>query len=109
MIEAKYKRVDLELCMIGHAKYAEIGKDIVCAGASALFFAALSELRSRGFKYLADLGDGYAYLKASPSAEERHTCLAIFDTVVAGLENIAQQYPDYIRLVKEDNTNGIDC
>jgi uncharacterized protein YsxB (DUF464 family) len=48
-------------------------------------------------------------LKASSSAEERHTCLVIFDTVVAGLKNIAQQYPDYIRLVKEDNTNGIDC
>lgn len=102
MTEAKYNKEKLELSIRGHAGYDELGKDIVCAGVSALFFAAYAELRNRGFKYFADLDDGYVFLKAYPSAEERHTCLAIFDTVVAGLENIAQHYPDNIQLTKEE-------
>lgn len=102
MTEVKYNRLELDLSVRGHAGFAEAGKDIVCAGVSALFFAAYSELRNRGFKYFADLDDGYATIKAYPSAEERHTCLAILDTVVAGLENIAKQYPDYIKLIKEE-------
>ena len=102
MTEVKYNRLELELSVRGHAGYAEAGKDIVCAGVSALFFAAYAELKNRDFKYFADLDDGYAMLKAYPSAEERHTCLVIFDTVVAGLKNIAQQYPDNIQLIKEE-------
>lgn len=102
MTEVKYNRLELDLSVRGHAGYAEAGKDIVCAGVSALFFAAYAELRNRGFKYFVDQDDGYATLKAYPSAEERHTCLVIFDTVVAGLENIAQQYSDNIQLIKEE-------
>lgn len=102
MTEVKYNRIELALSIRGHAGYAESGKDIVCAGVSALFFAAYAELRNRGFRYFADLDDGYATLQAYPSAEERHTCITILDTVVAGLDNLAQHYPENIKLIKEE-------
>ena len=71
MTEIRYNPIALRIRISGHAGHAPAGQDIVCAGVSALFFAAYAELRNRGFKYFADLDEpeGYALIEAYPSAE----------------------------------------
>jgi uncharacterized protein YsxB (DUF464 family) len=104
MTEIRYNPVELRIKTNGHAAHAPVGQDIVCAGVSALLFAAYAELRNRGFKFFADADEakGYMLIEAYPSAEERHTCHVIFETVVAGLENIARHYPNNVKIVKEE-------
>lgn len=106
MINVIYNRLEVSMTLSGHAGYAEPGKDIVCAGASALIYAVPEELRSRGFKYFADAAEkeGFITIKAYPSAEERHSCLVIFDTVFSGLKELARNYPQYVHVEKEERT-----
>lgn len=104
MTNIKYNPIDLSLTLKGHSGYAESGKDIVCAGISSLFFALHRSLHERGFMSFADLNnpEGYAQIRAYPSAEERHTCVVMFETVVTGFELLAQNYPDYVNIAKEE-------
>ncbi len=83
----------------GHTGYAEAGRDIVCAGVSAILQAAVLGLEE--------------YLKLRPKVEqekgyfscqvERDIFLnreidAILETMVLGLRAIEREYPDYIKV-----------
>ena len=105
MTEIKYDPIALSLTVRGHAGYAEAGRDIVCAGVSALFYAIPTTLREKGFKCYADADEreGFATVRAFPAAEERHSCFMIFETVVAGMKALASNYPDYVHVDKEES------
>lgn len=104
MTEVIYKPCDFSLLLHGHAGYAEAGKDIVCAGLSALMFTIPASLKARGIRYSLDLGatDGEARLKAYPDADERYACMIIFETIAEGLALIAEHYPDNVKYSKEE-------
>ena len=88
----------------GHAGYAEYGKDIVCAGVSALMQTLRPALLERGIRntmYMITTGESRMEVKAEPECEERYTCLVVFETVLAGLKEIARAYPDYVLIKVE--------
>jgi len=91
-----------ELKVTGHADYSEYGSDIVCSAVSALTQTALL-----GLLNVAQLDIEYSinegFLSFSiPQIEDRDVRLkawAIIDTMVLGLNNIAENYSPYIELV----------
>lgn len=87
----------------GHAGYAEYGKDIVCAGVSALMQTlrpALLELGIRNTMHMITTGESRIEVKAEPEWQ-RYPCLVVFETVLAGLKEIARAYPDYVSIKVE--------
>lgn len=104
MTEVIYKPCEFSLLLHGHAGYAEAGKDIVCAGLSALMFSIPASLNARGIKYAIDLGatEGEARIKAYPDTDERYACMIIFETIAEGLALMAEHHPDNVKYSKEE-------
>lgn len=88
----------------GHARYADHGQDIVCAGTSAVAQTAVL-----GLEHFADgevklkIKKGYLYcaLKDSLSSVARERGTIILQTMALGLEMIARSYPQNVQLVWE--------
>lgn len=81
----------------GHAGYAECGKDIVCAGVTALtqtLIGSLKELTSDDIKY--DISPGWANINYGNLSEESKT---LVDSFFIGICMIADEFPDYVRVV----------
>lgn len=90
----------VSLVLNGHAGYAEHGKDIVCAGISALCGAleiALEKLQETGaaVSCLCKAGDGFFSAEARGVQLNGGTKTA-FDLVYGGLCRIEEAYPQYI-------------
>ncbi len=100
MIRARYRREAPELTIAGHAGYAPAGQDIVCAGVSALTGALLMTLKERedagdgGLEFRYDREEMTVRWRAERDEEAIRTA---FDTVWAGIELLAEEYPDYVR------------
>ena len=86
----------------GHSGYAQEGSDIVCAGISALVITienalcqllALSPVERGG-------EDGFleVILPEKMTDKQMQDAQLLLSTLHIGLENIAQAYPDYVRL-----------
>jgi uncharacterized protein YsxB (DUF464 family) len=91
-----YKSMEIS----GHAEYAEYGKDIVCAGVSALVETAVLGLENVvGIKPLVNKKQGFFILKLpdSMTEEESKNAAIILETIFLGLEDIAKSYPLNIR------------
>lgn len=91
-----YKSMEIS----GHAEYAEYGKDIVCAGVSALVETAVLGLENVvGVKPLVNKKQGFFILKLpdSMTEEESKNAAIILETIFLGLEDIANSYPLNIR------------
>lgn len=87
-----------ELCINGHAGYAEYGKDIVCSGVSAIVYALLGwiEHHEDELTELEDVivEDGQVYI-ACAGNDRVNTA---FQVAVTGLVQIARQYPDCVEI-----------
>ncbi|MDD4570523.1 MAG: ribosomal-processing cysteine protease Prp, partial [Tepidanaerobacteraceae bacterium] len=80
--------------------YAEYGKDIVCAGVSALTETAVLGLKNiAGIKPLVYKKEGCLILKLpdNMTPEELKKAAIILETIVLGLEDISKSYPSNIR------------
>ena len=87
----------------GHAQYAEYGKDIVCAGVSALAETAVLGLEKiAGIKPKLKKQEGYFVLRLpkNMSSEEALKASLILETIFLGLEDIAKSYPSNIQTEK---------
>lgn len=114
MIVIRVTRRDggLELSAVGHAGYAPRGRDIVCAGVSALLYGFIAYLEetapiatAEGFSPVGgaapwEIGeaDGRLWVR-NRSLDGRDG--AAFASVEAGLRLIAACYPDYVTLVTD--------
>ncbi len=81
----------------GHAGFADIGEDIVCASvSSAAFMAANTITEIIGAKADANADDGAMILKVNEPCERT-------ETVLKGLElhlsELSKQYPDNIKII----------
>lgn len=85
----------------GHAEYADKGKDIVCAGVSALVNALANIARELGEKKVIPLWMVW------PDADPFHIYVetggnpavnAVMDTFVTEFCQIADQYPDHVQV-----------
>ena len=81
----------------GHAGFAGLGQDIVCAAVSTLFYT-LAEHLSRTTETEDDIGPGYAYLRWDGDAVE---AVEMFKT---GLEMIEAEHPECLRI--EDTSSA---
>lgn len=84
----------------GHAGYAPLGQDIVCAAISALtqtLIASIEELT--GNKIKCDLRRGNAVIEYEDLTEDAQLLVESF---FIGAEGIAKAYPDCVRTVRMD-------
>ena len=102
MIEIVYNRGYHRVVVKGHAGSAEIGRDLVCAGASALVLTLVANVRqmeakgyTRSTAVTVDSGD--AEVQVEPKAEFRLSIMQILDAICAGFEVLANEYPEYVR------------
>jgi hypothetical protein len=85
----------------GHAGYAEPGRDIICAGVSALFFA-LAEATNRAegiLRLVTEKGKSALSYRPSRAAARR---LSVFR---AGVEMLEESYPDFVRVIEQGRKN----
>ncbi len=81
----------------GHAGYDEYGKDIVCAGVTALvetLIASIEKLTSDKIEY--DISSGKAYIKYRDLSENAET---LIDSFFIGICMIASEFPNNVRIV----------
>lgn len=101
MIRATYHRRHHRLTVTGHARSAEEGRDLVCAGASTLALtlaSAVADLVEKGqaSEPVLRLDKGDAEICCRSANRFKAVVTLIFDTVCGGFELLATQYPEYI-------------
>lgn len=81
-----------EVIAMGHANYAECGKDIVCAGVSSLMFAFSGACEEN----ISDavIEKGYFAVKCKKNYKTKH----YMKMLVCGLKNMQENYPEYIKI-----------
>lgn len=108
MIKVTYtpKAKSLTVDIAGHAYSGEAGRDLVCAAISALGYTLaknIERLDEGGALYGGTCqGEaGKMHLSVRPREEMRSVARLTFDTVCAGLELLAKDYPEYVRFTQK--------
>ena len=101
MIEAVYWKEHCRLKVTGHACSNEIGKDLVCAGASTLAITMAANVRfmaEMGYvrDLIIELDSGEALIQCTPVRTYRKSVEQVFNSVCVGFEALAAQYPEFI-------------
>ena len=86
------------LTVEGHAGYAPKGQDIVCAAVSALVYALIGTLEETENVAEVVLRPGYAAVEAKEKT-------AAFDLLRCGLGQLAERYPDFVRVEMISHNN----
>lgn len=103
MINVEFKPLKHEISIKGHANFAEEGKDIICASASALLYTVkaslekASEMVQEGTLKIT-VKKGNAKVKCVPKEAYEGNVDVIFWTVLNGFEALAEAYPDHVTL-----------
>lgn len=98
MITVEYKKslYKVELIVKGHSEWNKIGRDIVCAGVSALISTLVMHFAGDGCNETGlffELEDGYAEISTYDSELVEH-----FEFVLTGLKAIAKAYPKNVKV-----------
>jgi uncharacterized protein YsxB (DUF464 family) len=101
MIKVTYHRDLNHVTVEGHAQSGEVGHDLVCASASILVHtlaAFVNSMKSaRQTKYpIVKLEEGHAVIACNAPSRYKTPVTLAFDTVCAGFELLAHDYPDNI-------------
>ena len=95
MIEVRIRPERIEIS--GHAGYAEPGKDIVCAGVTALtqtLIQSIDDLTDDEIEYRISPGKGEVeYRNLSEKSK------TLVDSFFIGVSMIADEFPEYVRVV----------
>ncbi len=82
----------------GHAKYAEKGKDIICAAVSSLSQAAVMGLeRLTSDKVTSSKGKNDLICEIALERDKIKT-QTILELLLLSLEDIERQYPEYVKI-----------
>lgn len=86
--------------MSGHADYAEHGKDLVCAAASAVSFGAVNAILTlTGTTPTIQQGEDGGYLKVVlPETEDDHDQQVIVRAMIVSMQTIEQDYAQFIKI-----------
>ena len=93
MIKILYKAENLSIEITGHARYAEKGKDIVCAAVTTLAGTLERCMKEAGVGSC-EWKEGETCFTAS-GTENLRPC---FETVATGLRMLAEEFPDYVSI-----------
>ncbi len=95
MIEVSVRKDGIKVS--GHSGYAESGKDIVCAGVTALtqtFVRSVAALTEDEIEH--EVSPGRAEIRYGNLSEKSKT---LVDSFFIGIGMIASDFPDYVRIV----------
>jgi uncharacterized protein YsxB (DUF464 family) len=96
MIEVKHE--ENKITVSGHAGYAPIGQDVVCAGVSTLaqnLIASIEIFTEDQIKYV--MQPGTVHIQHGDLSEAAQL---LVDSFFVGINLIANSYPDYVRVSK---------
>ncbi|PWM21001.1 MAG: ribosomal-processing cysteine protease Prp [Collinsella tanakaei] len=80
----------------GHAKYDIVGRDIICAGVSALVFSLIHSLRDLTDDEIeCSVSEGNVFIKYENLSEQGKL---LVDSFFIGITDMMETYPDYIKL-----------
>jgi uncharacterized protein YsxB (DUF464 family) len=101
MIKVIYHRDLNRVSVEGHAQSGEIGHDLVCASASTLTYtlaAFVENMKNAKQVYnpKVELKEGDALIYCEPPNRYKDSVTLVFDSICAGFELLAQDYPDNI-------------
>ena len=108
----------LSMELRGHAGFAELGKDPVCAGASVLAMTAAQCVRSMEQagrlqkKAHILIRGGRVLVTAKPKEESFDEARLLFWAVETGLRLLSEAYPGYVQVKKEKERGkkfGVAC
>lgn len=90
-------------CVSGHAEYAPIGSDIVCAGVSSLAYATIISLKKVSDKIVVrDYSENKGMLKVECDSLEDNKYVKLFlEHFYDGLKMIERQFYEYVRVEDE--------
>ena len=94
MITVSVRKNEIEIS--GHANYAEVGKDIVCAGVTALtqtLIRSIENLTSDKIEY--EISPGRADIHFRNLSEEGKL---LVDSFFIGVCQIADEFPEHVRV-----------
>lgn len=99
MVNVKYTIDDNThtLLVTGHANYDEYGKDIVCAGVSALVQALIGWIEEN-YHVANCISIDHKGSEIIISCEGGEEVEAVFGMTSIGLEQIADSYPDHVQI-----------
>ena len=94
----------LELTAEGHAGGGEYGKDIICAGISAITHTLAQYLMRYEHTIwpVIRMKPGAAYIRGRPIPGYRRRTREAFRQAMDGLQAFAEQYPDHVRIIEEE-------
>ena len=101
MVLVEFEKVDIcgrALTVSGHAGYAEKGKDIVCAGVSAITQTLLGYLESCDIEMESSERNGYTRVVAK---EFRQSVITAFEMAFIGMKLLEKKYPEHVRVIGE--------
>lgn len=101
MITVTYYRKDNRVIMDGHAESGPVGSDLVCASASILIQTLAAFVNNMVAAEqtkcpIVKLSDGHAFIDCNAPKRYKSLVMLAFDTVCAGFELLAHDYPDNI-------------
>ena len=88
--------------MTGHADFAEHGKDLVCAGASAVSFGAVNAiiaLTGKTPEIHQGADGGYLNVTFPETRENDHDIQLIVKAMIVSLQTIEQDYGQHIKII----------
>jgi uncharacterized protein YsxB (DUF464 family) len=106
MTTITYDRDDLSVKTVGHAGYAEEGRDIVCSSISTLMLALGSyadEMDRRGMLKIPPTiryERGNSVVKMEPISIYQREARMAFDAICAGFDWLSTEYDQYVKYNK---------
>jgi len=97
----------LRFSVSGHAGYDDPGKDIVCAGVSAVTVGAVNAVEKlTGLVPKAEMRNGWLHAEAPSSADPEldRGAQLLLEGMVAQLETIADEYGKYVKIKQRITT-----
>jgi hypothetical protein len=112
MLEVTFYRDDRDRCSglsaRGHADFAGLGKDIVCAAVSAILQAARLGLREYARAEVAARQEpGRLELRWNEDERDRESVRAIVATAQLAVEQIARRFPKHVRVKRTRIRAGV--
>lgn len=101
MIKVVYRRKNHRLTITGHANSGEAGHDLVCASVSILAYTLAANVKNmvnakQAYNPIISLAEGNANVYCRTKQGYRSVVTLVYDSVCAGFDLLAKNYPDYI-------------
>ncbi|CDZ99827.1 hypothetical protein BN1048_00676 [Jeotgalicoccus saudimassiliensis] len=88
--------------MDGHADFDVHGKDLVCAGASAVVFGSVNALFAlTDYEPAIDMADEGGYLSVKLEDTSDDNVQLILETMIVSLKTIESEYNEFIKIEQE--------